>query len=145
MYAKFTGKQYEAYKQLTEEYRIQDHALQVIYRYHGTLDWEKGPYAPLNEIERYALVHAVVNDHFEVHLSFQENLEALLEKYAKEYDDCEKQLESLSFQGGLAGVLHEAAENRKETAWSNLQLLHKIHRMYLAEIGAPYPEEDNDE
>lgn len=66
MYVKFTGKQYEAYKQLMEDYRIQDHALQVIYTYHGTRDWESGPYAPLNEIERYCLVQAVVNDHYEV-------------------------------------------------------------------------------
>ncbi|QZA69908.1 hypothetical protein 043JT007_122 [Bacillus phage 043JT007] len=139
MYAKFTGKQYEAYKQLTEDYRIQDHALQVIYRFHGTLDWESGPYAPLNEIERYALVQAVVNNHFEVRLSFQENLEALLEKYAKEYDDCEKQIQSdNTLQGPFAKDIQEVSEHRKEIVWSNLQLLNKIYRMYLAEIGAPY-------
>ncbi|UPI13402.1 hypothetical protein [Bacillus phage SBSphiJ7] len=146
MYAKFTGKQYEAYKQLMEDYRIQDHALQVIYTYHGTGDWESGPYAPLNEIERYSLVQAVVNDHYEVRLSFQEELEKLLKQYEGEYAAGERQVQlGDSLQGGLAKDIREVAEQQKEILWSNLQLLNKIYRMYLSKIEAPYPEDKDDE
>ncbi|UPI11905.1 hypothetical protein [Bacillus phage SBSphiJ1] len=146
MYAKFTGRQYEAYKQLMEDYRIQDHALQVIYTYHGTGDWESGPYAPLNEIERYSLVQAIVNDHYEVHLTFQEELEKLLKQYEGEYAVGGRQvLLCDSLQGELAKDIREEAEHQKEILWSNLQLLNKIYRMYLSKIEAPYPEDEDDE
>lgn len=146
MYAKFTGRQYEAYKQLMEDYRIQDYALKVIYTYHGTGDWESGPYAPLNEIERYSLVQAIVNDHYEVHLTFQEELEKLLKQYEGEYAVGGRQvLLCDSLQGELAKDIREEAEHQKEILWSNLQLLNKIYRMYLSKIEAPYPEDEDDE
>ncbi|UPI13156.1 hypothetical protein [Bacillus phage SBSphiJ6] len=146
MYAKFTGRQYEAYKQLMEDYRIQDHALQVIYTYHGTGDWERGPYAPLNEIERYSLVQAVVNDHYEVRLSFQEELEKLLKQYEGEYAVGERQVQlGDSLQGELAEDIRDVVVQNREILWSNLQLLNKIYRMYLSKIEAPYPEDEDDE
>ncbi|AGY47419.1 hypothetical protein Grass_154 [Bacillus phage Grass] len=130
MYAKFTGRQYEAYKQLMEDYRIQDHALQVIYTYHGTGDWESGPYAPLNEIERYCLVQAVVNGRYEVCLTFLEKLETMIKDQNNKVNNL---VERLDFnQCTLSGPLAEDILPEVRTEWRiSLAELDKLREVYL--------------
>ncbi|UPI12666.1 hypothetical protein [Bacillus phage SBSphiJ4] len=133
MYAKFTGKQYEAYKQLMEDYRIQDHALQVIYTYHGTGDWENGPYAPLNEIERYSLVQAVVNDRYEVRLTFLEKLETMIKDQNNKVNNLVERLDLN--QCTLSGPLAEDILPEIQTEWrisvAELDILRGIYLEYV--------------
>ncbi|YP_010581885.1 transcription factor [Bacillus phage SPG24] len=135
MYAKFTGKQYEAYKQLMEDYRIQDHALQVIYTYHGTGDWESRPYAPLNEVERYSLVQAVVNDHYEVRLTFVEKLENMIKDQTNKVDSLTERLDSSqhTLSGPLTEYIIPEVQTEREIALAEHNVLRDVYLKYIEE------------
>ncbi|ATN94401.1 putative transcription rho factor [Bacillus phage BSP15] len=135
MYAKFTGGQYEAYKKLREDYRIPDHALQVIYTYHGTRDWEEGPYAPLNEVERYSLVQAVVNDHYEVRLTFVEKLENMIKDQTNKVDSLTERLDSSqhTLSGPLTEYIIPEVQTEREIALAEHNVLRDIYLKYIEE------------